>query len=226
MNHTLSEMIQYKKIIESVSFSTSLLLCPALCYLPLMHSKKYSLGGQNVSLGSLTGEISVEALKSLDVKFVLIGHSEVNDSFEVQLEKIKQCVSRGIAVYIILSDTKEEYDYQYTFLCLYHKIQTILKEIPLKFYSLVSFIYEPVFVIGTRSPLEVSFVEDLFYRLKVALKQSVHYEFLFLYGGGLFEKSILPFLHATYIDGLLLGSYGNSPDHVLDLLQNTYFRQN
>lgn len=230
MNHTLKDMISYKRELESLSnYDLSFVLCPATCYLPLMHSSKYRLCSQDVSLlenENNTGSISVSALKSLDVNSVLIGHSDINNSFDEMINKIKNCVFQGISVYIILSDTKEEYDYQYTFVILRKKIHDILNSVSLEYYSMLYFVYEPTFVIGTRHSLDCSFVDNLFYQLKMDLKKDFSFDFLFFYGGGLWGDVVDDFLAREYIDGILLGGYGYSVKNIVKLLGNCFFRQN
>ena len=48
MNHSLQEMIAYKKELEKESLA-NLSIAPATCYLPLMHSPHYDLISQYVS---------------------------------------------------------------------------------------------------------------------------------------------------------------------------------
>ena len=70
MEHSLQDILQYKKELEHCVNSFSLVVCPPFCYLPIMHSKYYKIGAQDVSCyrnGSFTGKVSAEALKSLDV---------------------------------------------------------------------------------------------------------------------------------------------------------------
>jgi len=220
MNHTLQEMILYKKIIEESSVS-SFFLAPATCYLPLMHSKKYQLCAQNVSLKedeNKTGSVSSIALKSLDVKALLIGHDEIHDSLENKISKIKNALKNHLRVFVILSETKEEHDYQYTFVKLMGLIRAILSQVSSINYSLISFIYEPSWLIGGDISLEASFVSNIFFQIKKTLEQEYHYPFSLLYGGGLNEKNISSFLEDKNIDGLLLGNFCNDAKNVVKLL--------
>lgn len=225
MNHTLKEMIEYKKILEESSIS-SFLLCPATCYLPIMHSKKYKLCAQNVEeekKETFTGAVSVKGLKSLDVNHFLVGHMETFATLEEKINKTKKIVEENGLAFVILSETKEEHDYQYTFTKLLGQIRAILSKIPSKYYKNISFIYEPYWLIKTEKALEENFVDNIFYQLKEELKRDYKTNFKLLYGGGLNEITSEAFLKKENIDGILLGSYGYLAKNVVKLLQSDAF---
>lgn len=223
MSHTLQDMILYKKKLED-SFFSSLYLCPATCYLPLMHSKKYCLTAQNVSMplkDTLTGSVSAPALKSLDVQAVLVGHSETLDTLEEKLAKIQTVIHYQMKAFVILSDTEEDYHYQYTFSKLLTQIEFLLNPISQIFYEQIIFIYEPSWVVGNSQPLDVQFIDNLFFQLKESLKQEFHFSFPLVYGGGLVLEQIQPFLFSQYIDGLLFGRASFEAENVIQLMNMT-----
>lgn len=228
MNHNLDEMLRYKKEIEK-SGCFSFLLCPATLFLPLMHSKKYELCAQNISSEEdelKTGSISPAALKSLDVHSVLIGHAETGDSMDEKILKVSNAVKNKMHCYVILSETKEENDYQYTSFTLLGQIRKILESTSQKDYSFLSFIYEPSWLIGSEYAMDASVVSRIFFHIKEDLRKEFHFDFLFFYGGGLNKNNVKQFLKYDSIDGLLLGSYSFLPSHVTQLLKNDCFSTN
>jgi len=225
MNHSLKEMLEYKSILEQSSIS-SFFLCPSFCYLPVMHSKKYQLCAQNVSIQdveNLTGAVSISALKSLDVHAVLIGHNDLNESFQEILEKVKFVTSHNSHAFVILSDTKEEFDYQYTSVVIYEKIKKILEEVSKDRYFLLTFIYEPSWLIGGGEAMNIEVIQNIFYKVKMELYQEFSIHFPLFYGGGLTMENISSFLSSSNIDGLLLGSLSNNAKNVVKLLQSNDF---
>ena len=225
MNHSLKEMLEYKKILETNNIF-SFFLCPAFCYLPLMHSKSYQLCAQNVSFSShekFTGAISVSALKSLDVHSVLIGHHETGDSFSDILQKVSYVTSHFSRAFVILSDTEEDFSYQYTSVRLLEQIHEILQVVPKEQYSLLTFIYEPYWVIGSENPVNFETINNIFYQVKTELAQEYSISFPLFYGGGLTSSNIPFYFTSKYIDGLLLGSLSNDANEVVKLLQNFNF---
>jgi len=228
MNHTLKEMIEYKKILEDQN-NASFLLCPPTCYLPLMHSKNYRLCAQNVSSESverLTGEISLEALKSLDVHSFLLGHSETKDTWEMVLEKVDYITKKNSYAYVIVSDNEEDFNYQYTTYKLLEKMKEVLEKVRKDKYDLVTFIYEPEWLVGKNTPMDIEFVNNTIYQIKKELKAEYKVDFKIYYGGGLTMETISSYLSSSYIDGLLLGSVSFNVKNVLKILQNDNFRQN
>lgn len=222
MNHDFKDMIQYKKIIEDYG-NKDLVLCPSFCFLPILYSKKYTLASQNVSAfrsGNHTGEISAKALKSVGVSSTLIGHVECHDSFDVKVAKLKQALSSGMKVYFILSDTKEDYDYQYTSMKLLGMIRALLLQISPKDYERITFVYEPSWLIAGNYSLPIKDVENIFYFMKKELEREYQYNFSFFYGGGINFGNIQLFYDNPNIDGLLLGSFANNPQNIVKFLQS------
>ena len=69
----------------------------------VQHKKNFSISAQNCSdkkSGAFTGEVSAEMLKSIDVAYCLVGHSERREYFgesnQVLAEKVNICLSNGI----------------------------------------------------------------------------------------------------------------------------------
>ena len=173
MEHNLKEILNYKQELENCENSCDLIVCPPFIYLPIMHSKFYKIGAQDVSSyknGPYTGKVSASALKSIDVNSVLIGHSELNDNFETKLKKLIMVISEGLQAYVLISDSKEDHDYQYTYIKLMNKIRAYLAKVMPKDYKYITFIYEPYWLIGSKNALSGQEISNLFYQLKKELK--------------------------------------------------------
>lgn len=222
MEHSLQDILKYKKELENCVGSYSLIVCPPFCYLPIMHSKYYKIGAQDVSCygnGSYTGKVSAQALKSLDVYGVLIGHSEIEDSFESKLKKLRRVVSEGMQAYVLISDTKEEHDYQYSYVKLMNKIRAYLSRVLPKDYKKITFVYEPSWLIGGNETLLVDEIVNLFYQLKKELQFEYKYDFPLFYGGGISSTNIQELYDNDVIDGLLLGNFCKRAKNLVKFLQ-------
>jgi len=224
--HVFSDMLSYKKMLENLDMD-HLILCPSFPFLPIMHSSKYLLGAQDVSYdgdGNHTSMVTAAALKSISVDAVLIGHSEVNDPFERKIAKIKQVLMSQMQVYIILSDSKSDYDYQYTSLKLLAQIRGILSQVIKRDYHLITFVYEPSWLVGGGETLNIDDVENIFYFMKKELERDYQYSFPFFYGGGLTAKNVMPYYESEHIDGLLLGSFCFDPQNVAKFVESIHIR--
>lgn len=219
MNHSLQEMIAYKKELEKESLA-NLSIAPATCYLPLMHSPHYDLISQYVSpreKNKVTGSTSAEALKSLDVKGVLINHFESRTRPDEVESQIKECLENNLKVYLIITGTLEEYYYQYTSEVLMMHLQVFLKDVSPKYYSKIVVIYEPSFLIGEDKALPINELNNIFKELRLKMNDYFHYTFPLYYGGGLSKSNIKSYLEDENIDGLLIGSFANKISNLCQL---------
>lgn len=219
MNHSLQEMIAYKKELEKDSLA-NLSIAPATCYLPLMHSPHYDLISQYVSpreKNKVTGSTSAEALKSLDVKGVLINHFESRTGPDEVESQIKECLENNLKVYLIITGTLEEYYYQYTSEVLMMHLQVFLKDVSPKYYSKIVVIYEPSFLIGEEKALPINELNNIFKELRLKMNDYFHYTFPLYYGGGLSRSNMKSYLEDENIDGLLIGSFANKISNLCQL---------
>ena len=219
MNHSLQEMIAYKKELEKESLA-NLSIAPATCYLPLMHSPHYDLISQYVSpreKNKVTGSTSAEALKSLDVKGVLINHFESRTRPDEVESQIKECLENNLKVYLIITGTLEEYYYQYTSEVLMMHLQVFLKDVSPKYYSKIVVIYEPSFLIGEEKALPINELNNIFKELRLKMNDYFHYTFPLYYGGGLSRSNMKSCLEDENIDGLLIGSFANKISNLCQL---------
>ncbi len=96
-NFTKNEFITYLKKIENTvrtyHHTKNIILCPSMCYLSIVDTNYLNLGSQNVSendFGNYTGEISAKQLKSLNVKYSIVGHQETrknNNEANININK-------------------------------------------------------------------------------------------------------------------------------------------
>ena len=222
MNYLLPDIIEYKNKLNKVDCKDNLLICPSYCYLPIMHARNYLIGAQDVSEnenGSFTGQVSVEMLKSLDVRGILLNHKEINNNLEIVKKKLIRCLKYKIPVYIFISETVYEHYYQYTVEKLLEQIEYLIKDINKENYSLISFVYEPSWLIGKNTSLNSATIKNLFYILKKEFKYQYNYNFKLLYGGGLKEDVIRELNSFAMIDGFVLGNMSLDIEKVINIIK-------
>ena len=97
-NKTYNEMLNYKESLNKLHLNNiEFILAPSSIYLALFKDTNINLCTQDIALNeklNLTGDISINQLKSLDVKYAIIGHFErrkyyKESEYEI-LEKIKE----------------------------------------------------------------------------------------------------------------------------------------
>lgn len=220
LNHkgylTYDEIKKYKNELEKINNNkVNLVLMPNLAYISMFEDYKIKIGAQNFysyNLGSYTGEIPLESLKSMNIKYTLVGHPEritlKLDSYEEIKEKLYRSLNSGFK----------------TILCIGHdeKLATVKKE--LKYYLKTAdyidiknliIAYEPSSKIETE---EVN-LKDINY-LNNFIKEYFMYEFEeevpFLYGGSVTSENINEILKIT--DGVIIGKNSTNITQVKEIL--------
>lgn len=223
-NKVLSEVLKDKKILEQLNFSKiKLVICPPYPYLPIMHSKTFYLGAQDVSefpKGNYTGEISAEMLKSLDVQYVIIGHHEREMYFletpEKQRKKIENALNQGLKIILPIGESLMEYQLDKVEEVIENKLNNLLLDIPEHFRKNIALAYEPIWKVGNQNPLNKKEVMKYIIFIKQWLYDHGYPNNPVLYGGGLqledFEK--LP-----EIDGFLVGNLSLNVENLCQVIQ-------
>lgn len=115
MNLTLEEIITYRNEISNIKDeNVNITIFPSFINIPyLINNQEYNIGSQNVCFmdkGSYTGEVSAKQLKSLGVKYTLVGHSErrniFNETYEEINKKIKNLQSEKITPVLCIGEKK------------------------------------------------------------------------------------------------------------------------
>ena len=182
----------------------NVILFPSFIYLEKYIENGFTCGAQNIStncVGAYTSEISVKSLKDLNVKYVLIGHSEVRKTFNEKEEninlKIKKALEYGLTPVLCVGETLEEYNNQKTKEVIKEKLIKDLDNI--KEEIIIS--YEPIWAIGTGKIPKKEEIENIVKYIKTLTHQKV------LYGGSVSLDNIEN-LNQTDVDGFLIGKAG------------------
>lgn len=185
------------------------------------------LGAQNVfyeKKGAYTGEVSPLMLKSLDVEYVIVGHSERRKYFhetdEIINLKIKACMSEKLNVIFCIGETDEERQSGKTSDVLKKQIEKGLKDVT--DYQLLVLAYEPVWAIGTGIVALESQIKEAHSFIRKQLKeiysdsaQSIR----ILYGGSVTPENIYSIMNTEDVDGVLVGGASLDPLKFLKIVK-------
>lgn len=215
-------MLEYKKVLENALLEkTELVICPQFPYLPIMHSDKFLLGAQDVSeyeRGSFTGEVSAECLKSLDVKYVIIGHYERElyflENIEMKKRKIKNALENGLKVILPIGESLMEYQLGKTKEVILNKLNELLRDLPEHNKQNIIVAYEPIWMIGKKETIKKQEVIDNINFIKNWL-QEYGFSNIVVYGGSLTEENIQ---NMPEIDGFLLGKMSLNVEKLVKLI--------
>ncbi len=185
--------------------------------------KKAKLGAQDLfweEKGAFTGQVSPSQLKSLGVKYVLVGHSEkraFGDSDEFINKKIKKALNSNFKVILCLGEnwSIRKKGFELTKKFIKNQIIKDLKNCPQKLFQNLFIAYEPIWAIGTghfdhpKETIKISsFIKD-FFRKKFKIENIP-----VIYGGSVDSKNAFDFLSEELIDGLLIGGASLKPKEI------------
>ena len=133
-----------------------IVLCPPSVYLSAASSQNYALGAQDCSAqsaGAHTGDISVEMLRELGCKYVIIGHSERRqDHGESNADvaaKVSAAIDAGLTPILCVGEPLDVREAGGVFDYVGAQIKAVLEVCGGKFFNDTVIAYEPIWAIGT-----------------------------------------------------------------------------
>ncbi len=170
--------------------------------------------------GSFTGEVSAAQLKDMNVKYVIVGHSErrhkLHEPDEVIAKKLRTAFDAGFIPVLCVGETKEERSAGRTEEVIKRQITadlSLMKDVSLSGERLI-LAYEPVWAIGTGDPetpasaaKTIGFIKSVLHSQAAVIPQV-------LYGGSVTGDNVGDFLALPEIDGVLVGGASLKTDEI------------
>ena len=192
-------------------------------------NKKTSIGAQNCYhkdfFSSNTGAISAYMIKSLGVKYVIIGHSDnrsEGDTNQILKSKVSHALKNNLKIIFCIGENKLQKNKKLTTKVLEKQITSVLEK---KFdKKKIIIAYEPIWSIGTgKIPTMAELLVTTKSIKKVLLKLYGNKETPpVLYGGSVDSSNILEFKNLPEIDGFLIGGASKSSKNFIDIIKNYY----
>ena len=207
-NLNKDEFKVYIKDLSEIKTKIDLVLCPNFLNISEFKSDKIILGSQNVSAqnsGAFTGEISANILKSYNIKYCIVGHSESRkyqqENYREINQKIKKLLESNITPILCIGETKEERDSKRYKEVIKEQLLSAIKDLSLENQKKIIIAYEPVWSIGTGLIPTNNQIEEIFNYIKSFLMTNK-----ILYGGSVNETNVDTLKKINLIDGYLLGA--------------------
>ena len=174
------------------------------------------LGAQNChteSSGAYTGEISAPMLKSVEVKYVIIGHSERREFFhetdEMLAKKVNLVLGNGMQVIFCCGEPLSVRDADTQNAYVENQIKNGLFHLVPEQFNNVTIAYEPIWAIGTGRTATSDQAQDMHAHIRsvVAAKYGVAVadNTSILYGGSCKPSNAAELFACPDVDGGLIG---------------------
>ena len=198
---------KYLEELKTVETTETLILCPTFLNISIVSNSNIKLGSQNVSVsdnGAYTGEISASQLKSYQVEYAIVGHSErreyQRETNEEINKKIKQLFKNDITPILCIGETLEERKQNKVNEVLEEELTIATKDLTEEEKKRLIIAYEPIWSIGTGVIPTNEQIEEVFQEIKKLVPASY-----ILYGGSANEENIDQLKQIPSINGYLLG---------------------
>ncbi len=225
MNLTAKEISNYLKIINEKVFISNVIICPTSIYLPYFLNHGYDVGIQNVYFeneGSYTGEISPLQVKSMGVKYAIIGHSDrrlMGEDDQLINKKTHKALENKLKVIFCIGETLEEREMLKTDKILKQQIIRGLRGLNEKQLAQVLIAYEPVWAVGTNILPTNKEISDCVNFIRVICKENLKALPFILYGGSINEENIETLNKIKNVDGFLIGAAASDAKKLIKIIE-------
>lgn len=218
----------------SVAESCDIALAPPHPLLPIVGSKlgefgRVSLAAQNAHWevsGAHTGEISPRLLSVLQVRYVLIGHSErrqfYGETNATTAQRLNAVLAAGMTPVLCVGETESEYRSGKSESATLEQLNAGLATVDAAMLDSLVIAYEPVWAIGTGLAATPSHAE----KLHSCIRQSLCERFAergklprILYGGSTKPENMQELAEVPEVDGALPGGSSLKPEVFLGLIE-------
>jgi len=181
------------------------------------------LGAQDVhwqESGAYTGAISPGMLRSLGVRFVIVGHSErramFGDDDAAVARKLAAVLAGGMTPIVAVGESLEQREAGTTVSVITAQLTAALRGVSPEDAATVVVAYEPIWAIGTGRTADPDIAGDAAAQLRGAIARShgdeVAAAVRVLYGGSVNPGNIAAFMAKRDVDGALVGGASLDPD--------------
>lgn len=213
-NYDSSSFEEYLNKLELFNNNNNLILCPSFCYLGMTRNSKIDIGAQDVSSTSslaMTGDVTARQLKSLNVKYCIVGHADRSESSEEVKEKIHRLFEYDIVPILCVGENNRDSSSEEILKLCIQRLDFVLAELSLENRKKVIISYEPKWAISGDIDLDIEKLNDILKSIKSSYPDN-----RLLYGGGVSASNYSKF-DFNVIDGFLLGRIGNDVDKLVNI---------
>ena len=189
------------------------------------------IGAQNMHYeerGAYTGEIAPEMLTSINVEYVIIGHSErrqyFNETDESVNKKIKVAISHGLKPILCLGETEKQRDIGMAEEVICQQTELALEGLSNEEVEKVIIAYEPIWAIGPGNVASKDDANNAIKQIRNKVKElygdETSQNVSILYGGSVKKDNAKELFNTSDIDGALVGGASLKVDEFYEIIKS------
>ncbi len=196
----------------------------------IVNASNFSIGAQNLSSkegGAYTGEVSAKMLASIDMEYVLVGHSERREYFNegdtILLEKLNQSFESGLKPIFCCGEPLGERASDNHVMYVGQQIRNVLFHLSPEQLASTIIAYEPIWAIGTGRTASPEQAQEMHLLIRDVLKEKFEDVIVegisILYGGSVNAGNALSIFGQKDVDGGLVGGASLKVNDFLDIIK-------
>ena len=207
MNLYYEELSNYIERINNLE--RNIIIAPSNIYLLEFIKKcKHKISSQDICYieeGNYTSKVSWHQMKSIGIKYSIIGHSEKFEDINKTNLKLKACLENNIKPILCFDSNENEITL----------INTLTKDI--ESIDNIIFAYEPEYNINKEN-ININEIKQNIKKIYQHLTNKYQTKPTLLYGGGINEHNINDIYNIEELHGILIGSISSNIDELENLL--------
>jgi len=237
MNKTLSETKEFAEELKELLPKTK--WCDVVICAPFVNLQgairafkdcRVSVGAENChyeSHGAYTGEVTVDMLKEIGVKYVIIGHSErrayYNETDITVNKKVKAALEAGLRPIVCVGESLEQREMGVTMELIAYQVKAALSGVPADKMRHVVIAYEPIWAIGTGKTATAEQAGEVCCAIRTVIRKlygaRVARSVTIQYGGSMNPKNAAELLAQPDVDGGLIGGASLKPAELVEIVK-------
>lgn len=177
--------------------------------------------------GAYTGEVSLDMLAEINVKWVILGHSErrqyYNETDQEVNKKAIAALEKGVTPIVCVGESLEQFEADETEKVVRTQVSQSLANIDPEVAKTLVVAYEPVWAIGTGKSATQQIAQDTCAIVRDELKnlfgEEVAQAIRIQYGGSVKPHNIAEYMASEDIDGALIGGASLKVDSFLEIVE-------
>ena len=176
--------------------------------------------------GAFTGEISASMLTAMDIKTVILGHSErrtlFNESPDTLAEKVNKAMEHNLEVVFCIGETLKIRKTENHYLEVANQIRKSLFHLTAEQWKNIIIAYEPVWAIGTGLTATPTQAQEMHQFIRRIIEKKYSTEVAdsvsILYGGSVKPNNAEEIFSQADVDGFLVGGASLKSDDFLAII--------